>query len=153
MSGHAETVHATCVAIDGRGVLLRGASGAGKSDLALRLIDRGAVLVADDRVCLAVRGGAVHASPPPALEGMLEVRGLGIVRLPFLEEAPVALLADLAPVAGIARLPEPARATLLGRPVACVPLDPAAASAAARIRLALAGRHWVAGALGDEDGT
>ncbi|MCP1337235.1 HPr kinase/phosphorylase [Futiania mangrovi] len=152
MSARAETIHATCVAIEGRAVLLRGASGAGKSDLALRLVDEGADLVADDRVRLALRGGRLVASPPRTLEGLLEVRGLGIVRLPFLAGVHVTLVADLVPAADILRLPTPGEVRLCGVALPCIALDPSAPSATARVRLALAGRHWVAGALGDEDG-
>ena len=84
------TLHASCVAIRGRGVLLTGPSGAGKSDLALRLIDRGAVLVGDDGVVIEARDGRLHARPGPNIEGQMEVRGLGILALPW-EEAPLAL--------------------------------------------------------------
>lgn len=76
--GTMETVHATTIAIDGAGVLLRGPSASGKSDLALRLIDDGARLVADDRTVLALRDGIVEASAPPSIRGKIEVRGLGI---------------------------------------------------------------------------
>ena len=96
-----ETVHATCVAILGRGVLLLGESGAGKSSLALRLIDRGAMLVGDDRVCLHAENGLV-AYAPGVLAGLIEVRGLGIFSLPFRRKAPLALAVALA---GSERLP------------------------------------------------
>src|SRR6516162_9304950 len=76
-------IHASCAARDGAGVLLLGPPGSGKSDLALRLLDCGFMLVADDRV--EVEGGV--ARPPPALAGLLEVRGLGILRLPYLQSA------------------------------------------------------------------
>ena len=85
----------TCVAVDGRGVLLRGPSGAGKSDLALRLIDRGAELVADDRVALVSSAGVLTASAPPALRGLMEVRGLGVFRLPYRTSVQLSLVADL----------------------------------------------------------
>lgn len=75
-------IHASCVAIGGKGVLLLGGSGTGKSDLALRLIDDGAALVADDRTLLFVKNGALHAKPPPSIKGLLEIRGVGIVALP-----------------------------------------------------------------------
>jgi hypothetical protein len=94
-AANAETVHATAVAIGGAGVLLCGPSGSGKSDLALRLIDRGAILVADDVVNLRLADGHLHAYPEPALRGLLEVRGVGIIEFPYLDEAPVALAVRL----------------------------------------------------------
>ncbi len=87
-------VHGSCVALAGRGVLLLGASGAGKSDLALRLIHDGARLVADDRVVLTMKGGRVTASAPTTIAGLIEVRALGIVKLPA-RTAPLALAVQL----------------------------------------------------------
>ena len=95
-------VHAACVEWLGAGVLIRGKSGAGKSDLALRLIDAGAALVADDQVLL--ENGI--ASAPARLQGLLEVRGLGIVRLPFVEKTAVVLTIDLCSADEIERLPD-----------------------------------------------
>ena len=120
-------IHASCAAREGHGVLLIGAPGSGKSDLLLRLLDHGFALVADDRV--DVHAGA--ASPPTALAGLLEVRGLGVVRLPFQAPVPLALVVEL----GVGeRLPRPARHAL-GLP--SVTVDPALASAPSRIKLAL----------------
>jgi len=90
-----ETVHASCVAIGGRGVLLAGRSGAGKSDLALRLIDRGAALVSDDYTLVRNAGGRLIGSAPAAIAGRIEVRGIGIVPMGHLAEAPLALLVVL----------------------------------------------------------
>jgi hypothetical protein len=84
-------LHASCIAIGGRGVLLTGASGAGKSDLALRLIDRGAALVGDDGIEIEAKEGRLIARAGPYIEGQIEVRGLGILALPFLSEVPLAL--------------------------------------------------------------
>lgn len=79
------TIHATCVAIDGQGVLIMGPSGSGKSDLALRLIDRGAALVSDDRCIVETNSvGTLSASPPATLAGRIEVHGIGIVPMEFL---------------------------------------------------------------------
>ncbi|HWW63472.1 MAG TPA: aldolase [Sphingomonadaceae bacterium] len=90
-----ETVHATAVAIDAAGevraVLLQGRPGAGKSDLALRLIDRGARLVSDDYTMLRRSGDRLLASAPATIAGRIEVRGIGILAFPALAEAPVAL--------------------------------------------------------------
>ncbi|GEO00904.1 HPr kinase [Novosphingobium sediminis] len=88
---------ATCVAIAGRAVLIEGAPGAGKSSLALALIDRGAMLVGDDGVALERRGAHLLASPVPATAGLLEVRGLGFVTMPVLAGVPVALVIVLTP--------------------------------------------------------
>ena len=92
MPGLAVELHASCVARDGAAILLLGPSSSGKSDLALRLLGRGFALVADDRAI--VQNGIVR--PAPALAGLLEVRGLGILRLPHLPEARLALAARLA---------------------------------------------------------
>jgi HPr kinase/phosphorylase len=102
MSGAAAELHASCVARDGAALLLLGASGSGKSDLALRLLGRGFVLVADDRA--VIQNGIVR--PAPRLAGLLEVRGLGILCLPHLPEARLALVAHLATPE---RLPAPLR--------------------------------------------
>lgn len=90
-----ETVHTSCVAIDGRAVLIGGRSGKGKSDLALRLIDRGAHLVSDDYTLVRRVGGQLLASAPPAIAGKIELRGVGIVELPSDNDVPVALFIDL----------------------------------------------------------
>ena len=86
---------ATCVAIDGCAVLIEGPPGAGKSSLALALIDRGAVLIGDDGVLLTVRGGRVHAHPHPNTIGLLEVRNVGLVGMPTVGNVPVALVLRL----------------------------------------------------------
>jgi serine kinase of HPr protein (carbohydrate metabolism regulator) len=126
-----------------RAVLLRGPSGAGKSDLALRLIEAGARLVADDRTALAHAGGAVVASAPAAIEGLIEVRGIGIRRLApgqRLARARVVLLVDLVRPAEVERLPEPAREALLGVDLPVIKLAPFEASSCAKLRLAVAMR-------------
>jgi serine kinase of HPr protein (carbohydrate metabolism regulator) len=91
MSAPSETVHATSVAIDGHALLLMGRSGCGKSDLALRLIDRGATLVSDDYTLLEKREGRLFASPPTTIAGRMEVRHIGIVTMPHMHNLPVAL--------------------------------------------------------------
>jgi len=106
-------LHASCVAREGAGILLLGRSGSGKSDLALRLLGRGFTLVADDRV--VVRDGIVR--PVPALAGLLEVRGLGILRLPHVAEVRLNLIARLDPPPGLPeRLPTPSRHPELDAP-------------------------------------
>lgn len=131
-----EMVHATLVAIDGVGVLLRGRSGSGKSDLALRLLDRGARLVADDRVVITVGAGEVIGRAPAAIAGLLEVRGVGVMRVPAMAEAPIALVVELDRDA-VERLPEPSRCTDLGVPLPVLRLAPFHASTPAKLRLAV----------------
>jgi HPr kinase/phosphorylase len=130
-------LHGTCVAIDGRGVLLRGPSGSGKSDLALRLVDSGAILVADDQTRLERAGDTLLASPPDTLAGLMEVRGLGLVRLHHLEKVPLDLVIDLTASSQVERLPEQNTLEFLGLPVRKLHLAPFEASAAAKVRLAM----------------
>ncbi|GBR00022.1 HPr kinase/phosphorylase [Asaia lannensis] len=96
------SVHASCAALEGTGVLLSGPSGSGKSSLLLRLIDSGFSLVGDDRICLEGRS----ASPAPALAGLIGIRGLGIVRMPYLHKTVLGLHVQLVPGCVPPRLPE-----------------------------------------------
>jgi serine kinase of HPr protein (carbohydrate metabolism regulator) len=133
-----EQIHATCIDVDGFGVLLSGPPGAGKSDLALRLIDTDPRnrLVADDRTELAARGGALVASPPDALAGKIEVRGIGIADMEYLPETTVRLAVELVARDAVERLPEPAEAEWLGIVVPLIRLHGFDASAPAKVRLA-----------------
>lgn len=88
-------IHASCVAVGKRGLLLLGPSGRGKSDLALRLIDRGAQLVADDRCDIWLDQGRLFCAPPETLAGKLEVRGLGIVEQSWTAPVPLSLAVRL----------------------------------------------------------
>ncbi len=130
-------VHATCVAIDSMAVLLRGPSGSGKSDLALRLIDGGARLVSDDRTALRRHGRSILAAAPASIAGRLEVRGLGIVALPGAGATPLGLVLDLIGRADVERLPDAKRTEILGLQLPLRRLWPFAASAAAQVRLAV----------------
>jgi HPr kinase/phosphorylase len=131
-------VHGTSVALGGEGVLLRGPSGSGKSDLALRLIDEGARLIADDQTELQRIGGTLRMSAPDTIAGAIEVRGLGILRVPSVAAAPLRLVVDLvAEEAAIERLPEPRCCELEGLSFPLLALQPFAASASAKLRLAL----------------
>jgi serine kinase of HPr protein (carbohydrate metabolism regulator) len=130
-----EPLHASCVAIGGRAVLLAGGSGCGKSDLALRLIDRGARMVSDDYTLLRAEDGRLIASAPATIAGRLEVRGVGIVGLAALNAAPVCLFADLERVPE--RLPERATITLAGLDVPAVALAALEASAPIKLEQAL----------------
>lgn len=130
-------VHGTSVALDGDGVLLRGPSGCGKSDLALRLIDSGAQLVADDQTELRLEDGDIAMSAPAIIAGQIEVRGIGLLRVPCVASAPLRMVVDLVSSAEIERMPEPSACTLLGRSVPRLALAPFEASVAAKLRLAL----------------
>jgi serine kinase of HPr protein (carbohydrate metabolism regulator) len=130
-------VHATCVAFDGRGILFRGPSGSGKSDLALRALAEGALLVADDQVMLARHGARVIASGPSALRGLIEIRGLGIMRVDAAAEAEIALVADLVEPASVERLPESRLCELVGATLPWIALAPFQSSAIAKLRFAL----------------
>lgn len=121
-------IHASCVSRDDAGVLLLGVPGCGKSDLVLRLLECGFVLVADDRVNISDN----IASAPASLAGLLEVRGLGILRLPYVAKAHVALAVELDTTSE--RLPLPRRHDM-GWPL--IRIDPAAHSAPLRVARAL----------------
>jgi len=131
-------LHASCVAIGGRAVLITGDSGDGKSDLALRLIDRGAVLVSDDQVELSIETERLIAAAPTTIAGQIEVRGLGIVTMPHRSPMPVSLLIELD--ASVERMPELRCKTLCGVDVPAIALDPFEASAPIKTELAL--REW-----------
>lgn len=142
----AERVHATALALGEKAVLIRGPSGSGKSDLALRCIATAPLpwskqrieLVADDQVVLTLRRGAIEATCPPQIAGRIEVRGLGILTLPHRPEARLALVVDLAPPAEVPRYPlEDSAATLLGTNVPLLRLAPFEASAPVKLILAL----------------
>lgn len=131
-----ETLHATTVAKDGRAVLISGRSGSGKSDLALRLIDRGFVLVSDDQTHLKIANGKLVATAPPTIRGKLEVRGIGIVEVENIDDVTVCLVVELA--SEIERLPEGGRERLiLGAKIPLVSIDAQAASAPAKVAIAL----------------
>ncbi|MFP6711390.1 MAG: HPr kinase/phosphatase C-terminal domain-containing protein [Rhodospirillales bacterium] len=133
-------IHATAISIDGAGVLLRGPSACGKSDLALRLVDQldgGAQLIADDRVDANTIEGNVQLSAPETLYGMIEVRGLGIVKLETIAEAPLRLIVDLKPYAEIDHMPEPQEDEIEGVSVPVIEIDPFETSAIAKIKIAL----------------
>lgn len=140
MAAASETLHATCLSVQGRGILLCGPPGCGKSDLALRLITgHDARLVADDQVTLERRGSLLVGSAPKNLRGLFEVRGLGIVRMDYEHEAGLAMLFRLKSWQDIERMPDhPVRQfSILGIAIAETDLDPAASSAPQRLLLAM----------------
>ena len=132
-----EQVHGTCVEVDGTAVLLRGPPGSGKSDLALRLIEGGARLVADDRADIEIKDGRLVVSPPPAIAGLLEVNGQGVFKVGFLAHSPLGLVVDLVSENEVQRLPEPRSWQCFGVSVPVLALAPFHASSMAKVRLAV----------------
>ena len=131
-----ETIHASTVAIDGRAVLITGPSGSGKSDLTLRLLDRGFVLVSDDQTIVKKVGTRLCAAAPPTIRGKLEIRGVGSVEMSHVDDQPVSLVVEL--TNDIQRLPDDSRERLiLGIAVPLISIDSKTASAASKVALAL----------------
>jgi serine kinase of HPr protein (carbohydrate metabolism regulator) len=132
----AETLHASTVSLNGRAVLISGPSGSGKSDLALRLLDRGFILVSDDQTIVRKDGSRLVASAPPTIAGKLEVRGVGIVDVERIDNVPLALIVEL--TGEIQRLPDDSRERLiLGVRVPLISIDATTASAPSKVALAL----------------
>lgn len=141
-SGASETIHATCVALGGAGVLLLGPSGCGKSDLALRLLslcgDAAACLVSDDQVVLTRVGARLLASPPDTIAGRLEVRGVGLVKVSFVADVELSMAVELVSPYAVPRLPDrnASRFVLLDVGLPKFHLAPFEASAPAKIQAA-----------------
>ena len=113
-TGATQILHATCVAVDGRGLLITGPSGSGKSSLAIRLLALGAKLVSDDRTALLAEDGQIHARcPAPAIGGLIEARGVGLLHAPTVESAGLVLVADLSKTEP-ERLPPLRKVTIMG---------------------------------------
>ena len=130
-------VHATAVAHDGVAALLRGPSGAGKSDLALRLIDQGWQLIADDQTEVQVEDGRLMARAPQSIAGKIEVYGLGIFETSILETAPIVLVVDLIEATGLERFPEDAVTNVQKYDLPLVALDPFHVTTPVKLGLAL----------------
>ena len=130
MTQSAEIVHATTVSIEGKGVLILGPSGSGKSSLALQLIALGAGLVADDRTEITRERGILTAIAPHAIQGMIEARGVGILRLPDAGPTLLTLVIDLSQPAA-PRLPKAQEHTMLGVTLPCLHPAPSPHFAAA----------------------
>jgi serine kinase of HPr protein (carbohydrate metabolism regulator) len=129
-------LHASTVALDGRAVLISGPSGSGKSDLALRLLDRGFTLVSDDQTIVRKDNGRLLASAPPTIHGKLEIRGVGIVEMETVANVPVALVVEL--TSDIQRLPDDSRERLvLDVNIPLISVDAMTASAASKVAVAL----------------
>lgn len=125
----------TCVAIDGHGVLLRGELSAGKSDLALRLMDVGAELISDDYTDLTAEDGRLLATAPATLHGLIEVRSIGVVRLTAGSAAPLVAVIDLLALGRMERMPPAKMEVILGVAVPLFQIAAAEASAVAKVRL------------------
>ena len=130
-----EQIHGTAIALNGRGVLLLGKPGSGKSDLALRLIDRGAMLISDDQTLLVRQGQQLIARAPGMIRGKIELRGLGIVTMPYVEDVPVALIVRLG--AEPMRMPERRQRRLAGVVVREIAFEAFHASTPIKIEWAL----------------
>ena len=130
-------LHASCVELSGTGVVLLGPPGSGKSDLALRLVDGGARLVSDDRLAVARQGDLLIGRPPGPIAGLIEVRGLGIMRIDHCASSRLGLVVALGGAEPPPRLPERMTYELLGVALPYFELDPHTPSACAKIRLAL----------------
>jgi HPr kinase/phosphorylase len=132
-----ERVYGTCVAINGKAVLFRGPSGSGKSDLALRVIEAGGQLVADDQTVLTRESERLVAICPDPISGQIEVRGIGIVPVDTVRRAPLALVMDLVPPEQVERFPEPGLCRYLDIAIPLLTIAPFEISAVAKVRLAL----------------
>lgn len=134
-------LHATAIALNGAGVLLRGPSGSGKSDLALRLIEGGAELIADDRVEITSADDELHLSAPVTIRGLIEIRGLGIVNIGATQDIPLRLIVELIPQnkpgEKIERMPEVKEEVIAGIAIPVIDIDAFELSAAAKIKIAL----------------
>ena len=131
-----ETLHASCVAKDGRAILISGRSGAGKSDLALRLIDRGAKLVSDDYTIVRRVNGRLLAKAPMNIEGKIEVRGVGILKMETASDIPVCLMIDLS--SAVERMPRTGEVQrVAGLEIPTISVNALEASAPVKVEVAL----------------
>ena len=132
----ASTLHqASCVAIDGRALMIEGAPGTGKTSLLLALLDRGAQLIGDDGVTLRLQAGAIVAAPPPHTAGMIEVRNVGIIERPCIS-APLNLVIRLDRMAP-RHVEETATIAVMGTPIPFLTMFPFDAATAIRVEIAM----------------
>jgi serine kinase of HPr protein (carbohydrate metabolism regulator) len=144
MTGETTLVYGTCVALGGNAAILVGASGSGKSDLALRFLlstpaDLEAALIADDQVRVSLSAGRLIASAPETIAGLIEVRGIGVIPLPARDAAEVKLIVKLVDPAAIPRMPPspPATQKVCGIDLPVLMLAPFETSAHFKLRLAI----------------
>lgn len=132
-------IHTTCISLKGKGVLIFGAPGSGKSDLALRLIrHEGAILVSDDRTDIEIEDNKVIAHTPPKIAGLLEVRGIGIQKMPYSNKAEIKLAIELVKdFKEVERLPEERFSEIGGIKIPCIKLYPFEVTAADKIVIKL----------------
>lgn len=119
VSKAAQIIHATTICVDGHALVILGASGSGKSALALELIALGATLVADDRTELSIGPQGLTANCPPAIQGLIEARGVGLLQVPYVQDIPVLLAVDLDQDEQD-RLPSRHNVVLLGQSLRCL---------------------------------
>ena len=134
-NSHIKKILGSCVEVEGLGVIFRGASGSGKSDLALRLIDSGANLIADDVTELTVEKGALVARAPKTIRHLLEVRGIGVLKIGGASQAELGVVIDLVTPKEVDRRPEEQSLAILGRHVPLFRICPFEASSPAKVRL------------------
>ena len=129
--------YATAVTYCGFGILIRGPSGSGKSDLALRLIDDGAGLVADDQVVIKAVGQELYLSPPDRLSGLIEVRGVGVIKIEYVRDIRLCLIVELDPRNEIQRIPKIKEELIKKIPVPVINMDAFESSVLAKIKIIL----------------
>jgi serine kinase of HPr protein (carbohydrate metabolism regulator) len=135
MENPSQKIHATCISVEGTGLLFRGPSGSGKSDLALRMMEHNSQLIADDWVDLTLQGDVLIAQAPIRLKGLLEVRGVGIIEVPYGISIRVLGVIDLVDSNKIQRLPVHQTAILLGVKIPIYQINPWEISAIAKVQL------------------
>ncbi|QJB68430.1 HPr kinase/phosphorylase [Parasphingorhabdus halotolerans] len=131
-----QKVHATSVAIHGHGIMIRGKSGSGKSDLALRLIDRGAVLISDDYCVLTPGEDKINISPPPTIAGKIEVASIGIIKLDYVSDVPLRIIVQLKKSAERFPMDSPT-SDLLGYTLPTIVINPMEPSAPIKVEMAI----------------
>lgn len=129
--------HGTCVKFEGKGVLILGSSGTGKSDLALRLIDNGATLISDDYVDINVVNGILIATTAPNIEGLIEVRGVGLMKVNYIKSSPLDFVLELVEQQEIERLPSDIFFKHDDIEIPCFKFNAFALSAIAKIKIIL----------------
>jgi len=137
MEDSSQYVHGTTVEIEGVGVIILGEPGVGKSDLALRLIDHGAVLVSDDQTIITLHKNRLWASAPEPIQGQIEVRQIGIQKVPFVLQSPIVVAVKLLLIEN-ERMQEGQVLSYLGKEIPLYHLHPHEASTPAKIRFLIA---------------